>query len=242
MGKKIGGLHRYYDPVTKEWRFTQAISIVNEAGDLWYEPEDVKDIEDRVDILSGASGTVEKANKTDLESHKAEKATQDKLGHVKSTDIVLPIRKISAGTGLLGGGDLSKDRELKVNFGTGSTQVARGNHGHGEYMDDYRGSGTYEISLREGERVTKTISVGRYNFLFLTFGSLSLLLNYKDGTSIGIESSYSNPSRISTGYSKLPSYMERYHRVTVESLNSSSIVVEFDADGDTTIELGWIKW
>lgn len=37
---------------------------------------------------------------------------------------------ILAGTGLSGGGALGSDRTISANFGTGSTQIARGNHTH----------------------------------------------------------------------------------------------------------------
>lgn len=70
-----------------------------------------------------------------LTSHTQRKATSAGLGHVTLSDVVQPSRKINTGTGLLGGGDLLGDRNLRVDFGTGSTQVARGNHGHSEYAE-----------------------------------------------------------------------------------------------------------
>lgn len=43
---------------------------------------------------------------------------------------VLPTRSITAGTGLVGGGDLSANRTFSVDFGTTGTTVAVGNHTH----------------------------------------------------------------------------------------------------------------
>ena len=43
---------------------------------------------------------------------------------------VLPTRKVLAGTGLSGGGDLSADRTLSVSFGSTAGSAAEGNHTH----------------------------------------------------------------------------------------------------------------
>lgn len=47
-----------------------------------------------------------------------------------SIDAVINARQIIAGTGLTGGGNLSADRTLSVNFGTTAGTVAQGNHTH----------------------------------------------------------------------------------------------------------------
>ena len=44
-----------------------------------------------------------------------------------SSTAVLPTRSVTAGTGLIGGGDLSADRSLAVDFGTGAGKVVQGN-------------------------------------------------------------------------------------------------------------------
>jgi hypothetical protein len=45
-------------------------------------------------------------------------------------DKVPTSRQVLAGTGLTGGGDLTTNRTLSVDFGSGATQVAAGNHTH----------------------------------------------------------------------------------------------------------------
>lgn len=47
-----------------------------------------------------------------------------------SSTAVLPTRKVIAGTGLTGGGDLSADRTLAVSYGTTAGTAAAGNHTH----------------------------------------------------------------------------------------------------------------
>lgn len=49
---------------------------------------------------------------------------------INDYNLVTTSRTITAGTGLTGGGNLSSNRTLNVDFGTGSNQVARGNHEH----------------------------------------------------------------------------------------------------------------
>lgn len=56
-------------------------------------------------------------------------------GGPQDGEYVPPNRAVMAGTGLLGGGSLSNDISLSVDFGTGANHVARGNHGHYDYLN-----------------------------------------------------------------------------------------------------------
>ena len=56
-------------------------------------------------------------------------------GGPQEGEYVPPNRGVIAGTGLLGGGSLSNDVSLSVDFGTGANHVARGNHGHDNYLN-----------------------------------------------------------------------------------------------------------
>ena len=80
------GAYKYYNPSTQQWEIVKSKSIIKPDGSLEYTPDDIKDIDDKIDILSGTSGTKEKANKEDLDSHLAEKATQEEFGHVKGDE------------------------------------------------------------------------------------------------------------------------------------------------------------
>lgn len=66
------GLYKYYDPVTGTRKPIKSGSIVNMDGTNEYTPDEVKEIDDKIGILSGTSGTKEKANKEDLDSHLAD--------------------------------------------------------------------------------------------------------------------------------------------------------------------------
>lgn len=63
-------------------------------------------------------------------------------------------RTISAGTGLTGGGSLASNRIISVIFGTGSNEVARGNHVHNEYptiaTGTFTGNGTSSRQINHG--------------------------------------------------------------------------------------------
>ena len=66
------GAYKYYNPSTQQWEIVKSKSIIKPDGCLEYTPDDIKDIDDKIDILSGTSGTKEKANKEDLDSHLAD--------------------------------------------------------------------------------------------------------------------------------------------------------------------------
>lgn len=106
----------------------------------------------------------------DLTSHVQRKATNSGLGHVILSDVVQPSRKIDTGVGLLGGGNLEQNRNLSVDFGTGSTKVARGNHSH--IRDIRYGEMSLSMSLdeKESKKIEKIIpqSMGYYNYLLVT--------------------------------------------------------------------------
>ena len=70
------GLYKYYDPVTGTRKPIKSGSIVNMDGTNEYTPDEVKEMDDKITILSGVSGTKEKANKEDLETHKADGMTK----------------------------------------------------------------------------------------------------------------------------------------------------------------------
>ena len=55
-------------------------------------------------------------------------------GGPQKGEFVEPARSISAGTGLTGGGSLAGDITISADFGTGENNVARGNHGHDDYL------------------------------------------------------------------------------------------------------------
>jgi hypothetical protein len=57
-------------------------------------------------------------------------ADSSKLGGVAAASYVQNTRQVIAGTGLTGGGTLAADRTISVDFGTGNTQAARGDHNH----------------------------------------------------------------------------------------------------------------
>ncbi|HHU60243.1 TPA: hypothetical protein GXZ34_04930, partial [bacterium] len=72
------GAYKYYNPSTQQWEIVKSKSIIKPDGSLEYTPDDIKDIDDKIDILSGTSGTKEKANKEDLDSHLADGASHSK--------------------------------------------------------------------------------------------------------------------------------------------------------------------
>lgn len=61
-------------------------------------------------------------------------------GGPQTGEYVPPNRGIIAGTGLTGGGSLSNDITLSVNFGNSWSTVARGNHEHSQYLNKNIGS------------------------------------------------------------------------------------------------------
>ena len=65
------GRAEYFDPVSQSRKPIKSGSIVNDVG-LEYTPEDVKEIDDKIDILT-----------TDVETHLAESATLASKGHVQ---------------------------------------------------------------------------------------------------------------------------------------------------------------
>ena len=73
------GLYKYYDPVTGTRKPIKSGSIVNMDGTNEYTPDEVKEMDDKITILSGVSGTKEKANKEDLETHKADDVSQGEI-------------------------------------------------------------------------------------------------------------------------------------------------------------------
>ena len=76
------GLYKYYDPVTGTRKPIKSGSIVNMDGTNEYTPDEVKEMDDKIGILSGTSGTKEKANKSDFDSHKEDNATTSQKGHI----------------------------------------------------------------------------------------------------------------------------------------------------------------
>lgn len=97
--------------------------------------------------------------------------------------------KISAGIGLSGGGDLSSNRELKVNFGTGSTQVAKGNHNHsGEYIRSSQAVGEYEFPSISSDKIeTKTVHVSNYDYLLIKVNVTDRLILMRGRDNIGFD-------------------------------------------------------
>ena len=110
--------------------------------------------ETSVDMVVGLDATiqsaiVDKVSQSDFDEHLAENVTEVHGGIVPDT------RKVIAGTGLKGGGDLTADRTVSVDFGTGSNNAARGNHSHSEYTQVI--TGTYIGNLNDSNR---TINIG----------------------------------------------------------------------------------
>ena len=66
------GAYKFYNPSTEQWEIIKSKSIIKDDGSLEYTPDEVKEMDDKITILSGVSGTKEKANKEDLETHKAD--------------------------------------------------------------------------------------------------------------------------------------------------------------------------
>lgn len=75
-------------------------------------------------------------------------------------DAVAPTRQINTGTGLTGGGNLSADRTLSVDFGTGANQVAAGNHTHAAVpiyqTQTWAWSGTAQVVAGTGRWYNRT--------------------------------------------------------------------------------------
>ena len=65
-----------------------------------------------------------------------------KTGGPQEGEFVFPDRQIIAGEGLTGGGNLSSDVNIAVNFGTTSNTVARGNHNHNSLYTPLYNSGS----------------------------------------------------------------------------------------------------
>lgn len=80
-------------------------------------------------------------------------------------------RTISSGTGLIGGGDLSSNRQLSVDFGTGSNKVARGNHTHSQYQEKIDPTfGEYEAEIESANNWSswKTITYAYGTLAFVS--------------------------------------------------------------------------
>ncbi len=114
------GVYKYLDPATGEWKIIKSKAIVKPDGSLEYDPDDIKEIEDRLDSIENDVGDVDnkfdahkadktnphvvtktqvglgnvdnvkQASKIEFDAHKAEKATQDGYGHIRLQDIPNP--------------------------------------------------------------------------------------------------------------------------------------------------------
>ena len=69
------GAYKYYNPSTGKWEIIKSKSIVKPDGSLEYTPDDIKEIDNKIGILSGDGEPQEKANKQELETHKADDVT-----------------------------------------------------------------------------------------------------------------------------------------------------------------------
>lgn len=78
------GAYKYYNPSTEQWEIIKSKSIIKDDGSLEYTPDDIKAIDNKVGILSGTSGTKEKANKEDLDDHKADTVHQGEIHGLKT--------------------------------------------------------------------------------------------------------------------------------------------------------------
>lgn len=58
------GAYKYYNPSTGKWEIIKSKSIIKSDGSLEYTPDDIKEIDDKIDILS-----------SDVVSHKAQNIT-----------------------------------------------------------------------------------------------------------------------------------------------------------------------
>lgn len=85
-------------------------------------------------ISTTGTGTLSIAGTSTLSGLVTLGAQATGTGHAVRAD-----RSISAGTGLAGGGNLTADRTISVNFGTTAGTVAQGNHTHSEYLSNADG-------------------------------------------------------------------------------------------------------
>lgn len=155
----------------------------------------------------------------------------------KSGTFAMSDTKISAGTGLSGGGDLSKDRTISANFGTGSTQVARGNHTHSGYMTDNTGAGSLKGTANNGSY--KYINLGgRFNFLIMYVNGGVALLDYKKELAL-LWGPYNNGAYLGTVPFKFPN-SGRYN-AELTSILASKVKVTFFED-DLSYNIQWFKW
>ena len=113
----------------------KACIILGDSSTKWVTPSLLIDQvlvsgEDSADWSSGWSITAI-SSETGLIVDEIPKIT---TGGPQKGEFVEPARSISAGLGLTGGGSLAGDITISANFGTGENNVARGNHGHDDYL------------------------------------------------------------------------------------------------------------
>ena len=147
--------------------------------------DDIIDLRDNEELCgwvdSLISGDVETLKQNFIE-HTNKKAEQYSFGHVRLADVVIPTRRILAGTGLSGGGDLSQDRTLSVDFGTSYNTVARGSHGHSGYLPNAINFGQVEYILDGGEERQISINVGYdCSMMILRSGETVVFCNFATG-------------------------------------------------------------
>lgn len=105
-------------------------------------------------------------------------------------EFVPPVRAVNAGVGLVGGGSLNGDVTLSANFGTGSNEIARGNHSHDIYL---------KKSGHHGNRVVVTAGDGSINASSpITTSELSQL----SGITGNIQNQLNNKSNSNHGHSQ----------------------------------------
>lgn len=87
---------------------------------------------------------------TSVPSASSSTSVSIKTGGPQEGEFVDPDRRIEAGDGLLGGGNLRNDVKLSAKFGTGYNDVARGNHTHGDSLPSKFDGKTYRVLITDG--------------------------------------------------------------------------------------------
>lgn len=113
---------------------------------------------------------------------------------------VAETRTISAGSGLTGGGDLSADRTIAADIGTGAAQVAAGDHTH-----DYEpAAGWTKVTKASDESVTNNTTLQNDDELFFTASSgtlyeVELYVHYLGDGSADLKCAFGEDSTIRGG-------------------------------------------
>ena len=102
-------------------------------------------------------------------------------------EFVPPARAVNAGVGLIGGGSLNGAVTLSANFGTGSNNVARGNHTHSAYLEKtgYDGGRVLITTSNGSVTTTNTVTTDELSRLVGINGNIQSQLDNKSNNGHG---------------------------------------------------------